>query len=463
MQLQVVRRARALPSGIDPDLVFKVKAASTRLTDESLAPRGLVALGETADYLYFVMAHDEGRALGDAIGYYATGPDDEGARGPLYTLFDRIEDIEPYGPEDRRGPGLEDLDPGAQPYVVDVSVWPSEDWQEAERRANVVIDVINMTQGRVVHQAVGPKRTVLRVSVDEEGLGNLLNTSVVERVRTPPVPFIDHSDWRDVSADDLTVQTFPGVPVGVLDDAPAAGHPLLRGLIASVTEIGPGGHDWLPPGHHGTQVVSRVLLPQLTEELRDHAPISAIGSVHVARILEPIPGRPAETRFGGGEAGLPPHEAVQRAIRQLHEDHGVRVFNLSFGLREPFDAVHVSELTEVIDDLARELDILIVVPIGNAPVYVRSETPSGHHALQDYPAYLSDAAHRLSLSRLEPLRTATHRPLGQAHQDFETKPWLASATCLLSAGPVRVSVRRRAERTSPISLPTAGTGSTTAT
>src|SRR4051794_20299824 len=73
-QLQVVRRARALPAGIDPDLVFKVKAASTRLTDESLAPRGLLALGETADYLYFVMAHDEGRALGDAIGNYATGP-----------------------------------------------------------------------------------------------------------------------------------------------------------------------------------------------------------------------------------------------------------------------------------------------------------------------------------------------------------------------------------------------------
>jgi len=395
-QLQTVRRARRLPVGIDPDLVFKVRAASTRLTDEALAPRGLIPLGETAGYLYFVMAHDEGAELAAALGRYSGGPDEDGARGPLYTLFDRVEAIEPYGPEDRRGPGLDDLDPSAQPYVVDVSIWPSEDWDEAQRRANVVIAVINLTGGRIVHQAIGTRRSVLRVSVSDEGLNNLLDTSVVERVRTPPVPFIDPSDWRDVSVDDLALRTRGGVAVGILDDEPASGHPLLTGLIASVTEVGPAGYSWPAPGDHGTEVASRVLLPRLAEELRDHSAITAVGAVHVARVLEPVPGRPGETRFAGGDAGLPPHEAVQRAITRLHQDHGVRVFNLSFGMREAFDAIHVSELTEVIDELARELDIVVVVPTGNAPVYGRSETGSGHHAQRDYPAYLSAPEHRLA-------------------------------------------------------------------
>jgi len=311
-------------------------------------------------------------------------------------LFDRVEAIESYGPDDRRGPGLDDLDPSHQPYVVDVSIWPSESWNEAQRRSNVVIDVVNLTQGSIVHQAIGPRRSVLRVSVNDEGLNNLLGTSVIERIRTPPVPFIDPSDWRDVDIDDLVLQPQSGVAVGVLDDEPAAGHPLLTGLIGSVIEVGPTGHNWPVPGNHGTQVASRVLLPRLAEELREHSAITAVGTIHVARILEPVPGRPDETRFAGGDVGLPPHEAVQLAITSLHENHGVRVFNLSFGLREPFEAIHVSELTEVIDDLARDLDIVIVVPTGNARVYGRSETESGHHAQRDYPAYLSEPEHRLA-------------------------------------------------------------------
>jgi hypothetical protein len=395
-QLQAVRQTRRLPVGIDPDLVFKVKAANTRLNDDALSPRGLIPLGETADYLYFVMARDEGNELAAALQRYSGGPDQDGAKGPLYTLFDRVEAIEPYGPEDRRGPGLDDLDPSAQPHVVDVSIWPSETWNEAQRRSNVVIDVVNLTQGSIVHQAIGPRRSVLRVSVNDEGLGNLLGTSVIERIRTPPVPFIDPSDWRDVDIDDLVLQTQSGVAVGVLDDEPAAGHPLLTGLIGSVIEVGPTGHNWPAPGNHGTQVAGRVLLPRLAEELRDHSAITAVGTIHVARILEPVPGRPDETRFAGGDAGLLPHEAVQRAITGLHENHDIRVFNLSFGLREPFDAIHVSELTEVIDDLARDLDIVVVVPTGNARVYGRSKTESGHHAQRDYPAYLGEPEHRLA-------------------------------------------------------------------
>lgn len=403
-----------MPVGIDPDLVFKVKAANTRLTDEAFAPRGLISLGETARYLYFVMAHDEGRELADALGRYSGGPDADGAKGPLYTLFDRVEAIEPYGPEDRRGPGIGELDPSAQPHVVDVSIWPSEDWDEAQRRADVVLAVINLTGGQIIRQAIGTRRSVLRVSVTNEGLASLLDTSVVERLRTPPVPFIDPSDWRDVSVDELTLRTRSGVAVGVLDDEPAAGHPLLTGLIASVTEVGPAGYTWPVPGNHGTEVASRVLLPRLAEELRDHGEITAVGTIHVARILEPVPGRPGETRFAGGDAGLPPHQVVQRAITRLHEDHGVRIFNLSFGMREPFDASHVSELTEVIDELARERDIVVVVPTGNAPAYGGSETGSGHHAQRDYPAYLSTPEHRLA----EPAPAALVLTVGAiAHSD----------------------------------------------
>jgi len=414
-QLNAVQQSRRISTGIDPDLMFKVRAANTRLPDETLASRGIVALAETVNYTYFVLASDEGSALADALRRYTTlGADTHGGHGPLYTLFDRIDAIEPYGSADRRGPGLEDVLTGVMRVVVDVSVWPADEWPEAERRAGIVADVVGTHEGEVLHRAVGVRRTVLRVAVNADGLADLLDTSVVERVRTPPVPFIDPSDWRDVDIDDLSVRTRRSVAVGVLDDAPAAEHPLLSGLVSSITEVGPAGYQWPTQGHHGTQVVSRVLLPHLAEELREHAEITAIGNVHVARILEPVPGRPDETRFGGGDAGLPPHEVVERSIRLLHEQHGVRVFNLSFGFREAFTAMHVSELTETIDDLARELDVVIVVPTGNAAVYTNSETISGHHAENDYPAYLSDPSYRLA----EPGPAALALTVGSiAHSD----------------------------------------------
>ena len=104
-QLQAVSQTRRLPVGIDPDLVFKVKAANTRLNDDALSPRGLIPLGETADYLYFVMAREQGAELAAALRRYSGGPDQDGAKGPLYTLFDRVEAIEPYGPEIAAAPG----------------------------------------------------------------------------------------------------------------------------------------------------------------------------------------------------------------------------------------------------------------------------------------------------------------------------------------------------------------------
>ena len=411
-QLTQLRQLKRVTGGVDPDLVFKIQAANTRIADEALIPRGLSPLGETSEYLYFVLAEDDGTRLGQALTNYSRGEDRDGAKGPLYTLFDRIDAIEPYGPDDRRGPGLNDLDRSST-VIVDVSIWPSSSWAEAQRRADIVAAVVESVSGELLYSAIGVQRSVLRVRVSELGLDSLLETSVVELVRSPPEPFIDASDWRDIDAVDLQLVKLPGVAIGMLDDEPASGHPLLSGLISSVTNVGPEGYNWPAPGHHGSQVASRILLPRLAQQLRDHDPVTSTGTLHVARVLEPTPGQDG-TRFAGGGEGLPPHEVVRRAITGLFKEHGVRIFNLSFGLREPFNSVHVSELTEVIDDLVRQLDVVIVVPTGNAPVFARSETDSGHHAQRDYPLYLSDPAHRLS----EPGPAALALTVGSyAHSD----------------------------------------------
>jgi len=65
-------------------------------------------------------------------------------------------------------------------------------------------------------RSVAARRTLIRARVTPAGLEDLLDTSVVEQVRTPPVPFLDFRDWWSVSAGDLKRTEQASAVVGVL-------------------------------------------------------------------------------------------------------------------------------------------------------------------------------------------------------------------------------------------------------
>lgn len=383
---QVVRGPRRIDQGVDPSLVFKIRAAS-RPADSGFEGRGLQILGETLDYTYFVMSEDNGTDLSTAISNYSV-------RGELRSFFDVVNNIEPYGPADRRGAGVNGLTSFSGLMVVDIGIWPAGSQTEANRRVSIVESVLVASQGRILLRSTSARRNYLRVEVGEQGLLDLLEISVVEVVRTPPVPFIDFREWRNLSVEELSLATEPSATVGVLDDAPATSHPLLVGLVHSVDSLAPAGYQWQMQGNHGTEVVGRVLYPNLASEIRDLRPITALGSVRVVRILEPDPHRAdSPPRFADYAF---PHEIVGQAIRHLHSTYGVRIFNLSVGYAEPFDDLHVGPLTETIDDLVRELNIVVVVPTGNTGTSIDGRSDSGHHVLNDKPEYFFSPEHRLA-------------------------------------------------------------------
>lgn len=386
-QLHVARAPRQLNAGVDPDLVFKLKAGA-RPEDSAFEGRGLQVLGETVDYTYFVLASDQGATLEVALGNYVR-------TGELRSFFDQIDDIEPYGPIDRTGPGVQALVSGYSGTVVlDVSIWPAGSLLEAQRRAGLVEAVVIGNGGNVLLRSVSPRRNYLRISVSAAGLSDLLNVSAVELVRTPPVPFMDFRDWRNLDLTSLARIESASEVVGMLDDSPEAAHPLLEGLILSDDSLAPSSYQWQQRGTHGTEVAGRILFPNLPEELRDALPITGVGGIRSVRILEPDPTRLANPpRFA---TYLAPHDLVEGAIRHLHGTHGVRIFNLSIGYAEPYNDLHLGPLTEVIDDLVRELGVVVVVPTGNAPADLQARTPSGHHVIDDRPEYYLTPEHRLS-------------------------------------------------------------------
>ena len=382
-----VRAPRRVDAGVDPRLVFKINSRS-RPSDTSFEGRGLDVLGESTDYTYFVLAEDDGAALSEAIEQYTK-------TGELGSFFNLVDDIEPYGPEDRRGPGIDTLLNGySGKRIVDVSIWPAASNSESSARIQTLETVLLNTNGEILLRSVSARRIYIRVAVSSDGLKDLLDTSVVESIRTPPVPYIDFRDWRDLTPSDVTISRQPSAVVGVLDDSPAAAHPLLNGLVLSTESLAPATYQWQQPGSHGTEVVGRILYANLEEELRSLSPLTAAGEVRVVRILEPDPqGSTDQTRF---PTYALPHILVEDAIRYLHDKFSVKIFNLSVGYSEPYNDLHVGPLTEVLDDLIRELDIVIIVPTGNAAIDLSAHTASGHHIIDDKPEYFFAQEHRLA-------------------------------------------------------------------
>jgi hypothetical protein len=368
-------------------MVFKITAGA-RPEDSSFEGRGLQILGESVDYTYFVLSSDQGTSLDSAIQRYVR-------TGELRSFFDQIDDIEPYGPEDRTGPGIHEIAANfAGTTVIDVIIWPSGAHGEAVRRSTIIESIVTQNGGQVLLRSVSARRSYLRVEVTGAGLSDVLDTSVVEMVRTPPVPFLDFRDWRNIDISSVIRTDRASEVVGVLDDSPASSHPLLTGLVASDESLSPPTYQWQRRGTHGTEVVGRLLFPSLHEELRDGLPLTAVGSVRVVRVLEPDPSRPDHPpRFATYAA---PHDLVEAAIRHLHGTHRVRIFNLSIGYSEPFSDLHLGPLTETIDDLVRELNIVVVVPTGNAAADRAALTPSGHHIIADKPEFFFSPEHRLA-------------------------------------------------------------------
>lgn len=365
--------------------MFKVKA-TTRL---NVAPRGLELLGDTADWTYFVLPADADATRFTAdLEQYTAG---EGAK-VLQEFFGDITAIEPYGPSDRRGPGLPS-GPFDGDVLVDVQLWPSHDDAEARRRLDDATRVLAATESTLVTTDRRALSTLARARVTSAALDALLDVGVVEAIRTPLAPFIEPSDWLTASVDDLTRPPAIDVVVGVIDDGVHDGHPLLADLIVSQAAE-PAGHTWAPPTHHGTLVAGLAAYGDFEAALRDHEPLPAPARLAVIRVLEHDPDDPDSdsTRFPTEQTE---HQTIETAIRALHAQ-GVRIVNISIADPNAYSGPHVSVWTEALDRVARELDVVLVVAAGNRQLPLDGQLGPGVQAHASYPTYTLDAEARVA-------------------------------------------------------------------
>lgn len=366
--------------GVDPAMVFKLRTKGGVSNEAKLEEADLQWLGNSEDWTYFVLAENGTAAFENMLDAYIAGGEVRGDAKDL-SFFEGIDGIAPYGREDRSGAGIPGLDlSSTEALDIDVILWPSPDLETARARLGDVRKVLAAQEANELFVDERPRFTILRARCPGQTVDALLDLGVVELIRRPATPLIEPTEWRFASEEELPVPELREVaPIGLIDDE-VMEHPLLEPSIASRRRI-PADHAWAPPGDHATLVAGPLILGDIESAHAGIEEWSAVFPIHVVRVLEPDPNLPGSTRLPGDE---PVANVIEEAIRTLHAEEGVRVFNISITDPAAFAGPHLSIWSERMDELARELDVVLVVAAGNH----RLMPQPGEGRLGAYPAAL---------------------------------------------------------------------------
>lgn len=111
-----------------------------------------------------------------------------------------------------------------------------------------------------------------------------------------------------------------------------------------------------------------------------------------------------------------PEKIVKDAITYFHDTYGCRIFNLSAGNGESiYQGGRQFPWASMLDDLSRELDIVIVVSAGNVPNPLINKFSSRDELMQKSRDQLFDPEHRL----IDPATSALSVTVGSITRSAE--------------------------------------------
>jgi len=338
--------------GFDTRPLFKLKVGS--LPPEQIAQGfpGVEVLSQEDGGYALVFADEKALAEFEArLAQLAAG------QKPKYeNILFALEAFESWTPEDRMGWALkrEGL-PSQEPFILDVELWPlgrRDERAEMRKAFKARLEQMNVA---ILDSINAEDLLAYRLRLNRVDAELLLRHRDVRAVELPPRFGLDLGVFN-VDLQDIQQSPAPdnAPTLAVLDSGVTAGHPLLAPAMADAQGfILPHrmAHD---DNGHGTAVAGIALYGDV------EACVQAGEFTPQLRLLS------GRILGANAEAGRFIENIVEEAVRYFHENYGCRIYNLSYGnLNKPYHGGRVGGMAYTLDRLARELDILFVVPTGN--------------------------------------------------------------------------------------------------
>lgn len=374
------------PQGVNPALVLRVKL-SDHIDEDVWRKAGLTLLGQEDENTLLLFSSDADLLkFRLELNAYREGPKEGRKNAPYAGIFNNIESVGSLGPADRIGRLFrsDGVDKPAkfvdgQTYTVDLELWHTGDVSACYERIGQLKTYIEASGGRMPDNYVGPSIVLARVKASGALVKQLLELDIVSSLDLPPRASILIGTQLESGVGDFGKIPSPpadAASVCVIDSGITSGHPLLATAIGEAA-AGPGGSATDEHGH-GTMVAGLALYGDVQACITAGQFIPTL-QIHSARVLN------ASNEFDDESLIT---TQMRKAVEYFKTAYGCRVFNASLGdKRTPYNGGKVSPWASILDHLARELDVVIVVSAGNythAPT--ARETPDHH--LTGYPRYL---------------------------------------------------------------------------
>jgi hypothetical protein len=353
--------------------------------DEQLEAAGLQFLAATGRKAIAAFASDPEMAnFLDHLAKYGQGVPPQRSSAHYESLFDSIENVRPLNASDVLDHDVQieiSRSKKAEIIRLDIQCWCPEDEPEARRRFNDTLNAITRLGGSTINSSFRYRAglSLIRADVPAASIAELAKTDRVRQISLMPRPALTQPQVVRARYD-----TFPAVhppaenaPIlAVVDSGARTSHPLLRpALLAAIS-----GSEYVPDGGdehgHGTLVASLALHGSLETKLQAGQPLQPAGRLLSIRVLDSTNQFPNENLWV---------EQLENAIREAAK-RGARVVNLSLGdSRHPYRFPAPDPVAAIVDGLARELNLVIVVSAGN---FSSAEYPTDPDIAFSYPTWL---------------------------------------------------------------------------
>lgn len=362
-----VEAARQDIGGFDGRPLFKLKIGTLSPEQIEQGFPGVEVVSQEDGGYALIFADDEAMAEFEARLTQLV----DGVTPKYATILYALEAFDHWSPEDRKGWALkrEGL-PGKEPFVFDVELWPLRRGNEREAMIAAFETWLTKAEITKLDRIDVEDLVAYRLKLSRKQAEVLLRHRDVRAADLPPRLGLELGVMQ-LDIQDLEQSKPPdNAPLlAVLDSGIAGGHPLLAPALGDAQGFLLPGKEAYDEDGHGTIV----------------AGIALYGDVEAcAQAKEFIPQlRLLSGRILDDKAESDPRfieNIVDEAVRYFHESYGCRVFNLSYGnLNKPYLGGRVGGLAYTLDRLARELDVLFIVPTGNlrdVPVeWLKNEYP----------------------------------------------------------------------------------------